>query len=255
MGTFKDKKDECSGKTITGVCANKHAGDGECDDDNNNAGCNWDGGDCCGPSKGTTFCTQCKCLDCTYKGEGSNCPKNDGACNLPNFVGDKVCDDENNNCMCNWDKGDCCGDKKNYKFCKACKCLDPVKTKKGCSGKCAVPDYKGDGNCDDDNNKCGCNWDGGDCCGKGSGSQKYCKECKCLDPEHEDSKKKTCLGSCQSPNWKGDGICDDGNNNCGCEYDKGDCCPTPEQKKNACQYFPQKENDPHRKCEDPAKLK
>ena len=28
----------------------KHKGDGWCDDDNNNAGCAWDGGDCC---KGT----------------------------------------------------------------------------------------------------------------------------------------------------------------------------------------------------------
>ena len=29
---------------------------------------------------------------------------------------------------------------------------------------------------------------------------------------------------CGSPNWKGDGYCDDENNNKECEYDGGDCC-------------------------------
>jgi len=29
---------------------------------------------------------------------------------------------------------------------------------------------------------------------------------------------------CASPNWKGDGYCDDENNNAGCDYDGGDCC-------------------------------
>merc|ERR1712203_733937 len=50
-----------------------------------------------------------------------------------------------------------------------------------CLGKCNLPQYKGDGNCDDANNNCGCGYDGGDCC---SGSVKgrvvktaYCKQC------------------------------------------------------------------------------
>ena len=33
-------------------------------------------------------------------------------------------------------------------------------------GKCDSSNWKGDKNCDDDNNKCACDWDGGDCCGK-----------------------------------------------------------------------------------------
>merc|ERR1712110_944444 len=37
-------------------------GDGICDDDNNNQGCNYDGGDCCGSSVNTNYCTICKCL-------------------------------------------------------------------------------------------------------------------------------------------------------------------------------------------------
>ena len=42
----------------------------------------------------------------------------------------------------------------------------------------------GNGQCDDDNNNCGCGWDGGDCCGSNV-NKSYCKECKCLDPTNE----------------------------------------------------------------------
>ena len=39
--------------------------------------------------------------------------------------------------------------------------------------------------------------------------------------------------TCQSPNWKGDGYCDDENNNPDCEWDGGDCCG-PNVKKDYC---------------------
>ena len=29
---------------------------------------------------------------------------------------------------------------------------------------------------------------------------------------------------CEVDEWKGDGACDDGNNNGGCDFDGGDCC-------------------------------
>ena len=32
-----------------------------CDDENNNAGCNYDGGACCGPNVNRKFCIDCKC--------------------------------------------------------------------------------------------------------------------------------------------------------------------------------------------------
>ena len=38
-------------------------GDWYCDDQNNNEGCLFDGGDCCGPSVDTTYCSQCQCLN------------------------------------------------------------------------------------------------------------------------------------------------------------------------------------------------
>ena len=38
-------------------------GDKFCDDENNNAGCEYDGGDCCGTNVDKTYCTECKCKD------------------------------------------------------------------------------------------------------------------------------------------------------------------------------------------------
>ena len=42
-----------------------------------------------------------------------------------------------------------------------CKCVDPDNLGES---TCGTPEYKGDGNCDDDNNNEGCGYDGGDCC-------------------------------------------------------------------------------------------
>lgn len=83
-------------------------------------------------------------------------------------------------------------------------------------GSCAQPTYKGDGNCDDDNNTAGCDFDGGDCCK--DTQHKYCSECACKE------------GGCAEPSYKGDGNCDDGNNNAGCDYDGGDCCRDTQHK-------------------------
>ena len=41
----------------------EQAGDGICDDDANNADCDWDGGDCCGSNVSKISCEKCKCLD------------------------------------------------------------------------------------------------------------------------------------------------------------------------------------------------
>ena len=38
-------------------------GDAYCDDINNNVGCNFDGGDCCGSNVSTQYCTECLCLE------------------------------------------------------------------------------------------------------------------------------------------------------------------------------------------------
>ena len=46
------------------ACGSPHwKGDNYCDDENNNAGCEWDGGDCCGDNVNTQYCSACECLD------------------------------------------------------------------------------------------------------------------------------------------------------------------------------------------------
>ena len=40
----------------------QYIGIGWCFDENNNAACGFDGGDCCGPDVKTAFCTECECL-------------------------------------------------------------------------------------------------------------------------------------------------------------------------------------------------
>ena len=37
-------------------------GNGYCVDEFNNAGCGFDGGDCCGPDVKTAYCSECQCL-------------------------------------------------------------------------------------------------------------------------------------------------------------------------------------------------
>merc|ERR1712032_1121118 len=194
---------------------------GNCDDDNNNAGCQYDGGDCCAKSLGNPvqkdYCKQCKCLDPNPK------PPTPPACGNKEYKGDGNCDDDNNNKGCDYDGGDCCakslGRPVSKDYCKECKCLDP-NPKPPTPSPCGEPKYKGDGNCDDENNNEGCEFDGGDCCTKSVGGtvkKDYCKECKCLDPNPKPS-------PCGAPDYKGDGNCDDENNNADCEFDGGDCC-------------------------------
>merc|ERR1719237_1069383 len=210
-------------------CALPHyIGDGNCDDENNNCGCDFDKGDCCQSSvKGgnvkTTYCKECQCKDPKHP-KDQKCKEK---CAHPDYIGDGNCDDENNNCGCDFDKGDCCGHVVKT-YCKECKCKDPNFKPSKCPGKCGAPQYKGDGICDDENNNCGCKFDGGDCCNKsvkgGSVKTTYCKECKCKDPKHPDDHKHACKEKCTAPGYIGDGHCDDENNNCGCEFDKGECC-------------------------------
>ena len=86
-------------------------GDGYCNDEVNNAGCNYDGGDCCGTCINTKFCTECACLG-NITGLG-----------VPNaLVGDGICNDETNTVPCLFDGFDCCLSPVNTSFCSECSC-------------------------------------------------------------------------------------------------------------------------------------
>lgn len=190
-----------------------YRGDSHCDDANNKDSCGWDGGDCCGVKVVTTYCKECECKDDSYK--GSRC--------IHSHLGDEFCDDANNVKACAWDKGDCCGNnhQSQFRYCERCHCRDPAvhSTAAKCGGKCGSNPHKGDQFCDDDNNNCGCDWDGGDCCGKTGNAKQYnyCFKCKCSDAKYV-------APPCPVLKFKGDGICDDTNNILTCNWDGGDCC-------------------------------
>merc|ERR1712224_499478 len=206
--------------TVAPCGSPKFATDNQCDDNNNKESCNWDGGACCGGK--TKFCKKCECLDPNHQV---------AACEKPKYQGDKQCDDENNVESCDYDGGDCCGTKVGTKFCTECACLDPSYVPPTTPAPtCGNEAWKGDGNCDDVNNNKGCEYDGGDCCeGTSKGGKvrtKFCAKCECLDPDQLN----ICEGECGGVKYQGDGFCDDYNNNCGCEYDGGDCCEATANK-------------------------
>ena len=99
--------------TITGCVVPNHlnpwnVGDTYCDDELNNPGCNYDGGDCCGSGVLEDYCLECTC----YEG-----------CNASfEWIGDGYCDDATNNIDCNFDGGDCCTVCVNTHYCSECVC-------------------------------------------------------------------------------------------------------------------------------------
>jgi hypothetical protein len=109
--------------------AAQYQGDGFCDDANNNGGCSWDGGDCCGSTgkpNQMKFCKSCKCLDCTNVCPADKTGKARKTCGSSTYLGDGFCDDNLNIAACKFDGGDCCpsadksADWKDY--CQECKC-------------------------------------------------------------------------------------------------------------------------------------
>ena len=78
-------------------------GNGFCNDDENIAECDYDGGDFCPNPELITnrVCNdETNIVECNYDG-GDCCPNS-------NMVGDAVCHDETNHLGCNFDGGDCC---------------------------------------------------------------------------------------------------------------------------------------------------
>ena len=210
-------------------------GDNYCDDENNNELCGWDGGDCCGKDVVTTFCSACECLDPNGASPNTTAPPN--ICEYdPYLLGNQICNNFTNTEVCNWDGGDCCGTNVNKTSCTiGCECLDPnwslnITTPDPFTppSSCGSPQYFGDDSCDDENNNAACGWDGGDCCGN-TVNVEYCLTCQCLDPNGivpttNTPSNSTTMSLCRSPQYIGDGYCDDNNNIWLCDWDGGDCC-------------------------------
>eukprot|EP00903_Cladosiphon_okamuranus_P008222 g7915.t1 len=172
-------------------------GDGWCDSDNNNALCDYDGGDCC----------ECTCTtekipwDDDYGCSGyfqcidpaAPCVDDDDItidmvenCGYIGGIGNGWCDTDNNNAFCAYDGGDCCectcttdddyGCRGDYQCIDpAAPCVDDDDVTVDLVENCGYVGGIGNGYCDEGNNNAECNYDGGDCC-----------ECTCVAPPRTD---------------------------------------------------------------------
>jgi hypothetical protein len=101
-------------KTIGCESYSGHIGNLFCEDENNNEGCYYDGGDCCGNFVYKDLCTECICyeyLECLGSIE---------------LIGNGFCNDQNNNADCKFDGGDCCGGCVRKDNCSECVCYNEV---------------------------------------------------------------------------------------------------------------------------------
>ena len=131
------------------VCDNpEFVSNGFCNDETNNADCNYDGGDCCGYSINSEHCTECTCyaLEICLNG-------------VHPLVGNGFCNDDTNVFECDYDGGDCCGSCINTDYCTDCQC------RSGANGFGLANALIGDGLCNDETNTEICMFDGGNCCG------------------------------------------------------------------------------------------
>ena len=145
-GCGHDGGDCCQGNIET-------IGNGICEDENNNARCSFDGGDCCLANLNTASCSECKCKT------------EDEVINpymiCPNYtsIGNGICNDENNNPICQYDGGDCCLPNVNITACTECHCNNID----GDFDPCPSYGQIGDGQCNDINDNLICSHDGEDC--------------------------------------------------------------------------------------------
>ena len=176
-------------------------GNGFCNDETNNADCNYDGGDCCVVNINTDSCSECICHLIETCAAGYHPLVRNGFCN-----------DDTNIAGCDYDGGDCCGYNINSEHCTECTCFNLETCLAG------VHPLVGDGVCNDETNIAGCDYDDGDCCGYNINSE-HCTECTCFHQE-------ACLAGVTHA-FVGDGICNDETNVVECNYDGGDCCQNP----------------------------
>jgi hypothetical protein len=116
-------------ENLTCLASHFLTGNGFCNDEANNAECNFDGGDCCGSCVNTEFCIECICLGNITSNEFSN-----------PLIGNGFCNDHTNNALCGFDGFDCCGANVIVDVCTECACHGKVLSLlKGCKYLIASP--------------------------------------------------------------------------------------------------------------------
>ena len=165
-------------------------GDGYCDDEANNAECDYDLDDCCQLESDRNSCTNCTCLvdnDQLVKIQDDFCQTPYDALNYD--LGDGFCDLDLNTKEYFFDIGDCC---LQDRICVKDELVGTftyftyIKTEVTCpdnpcieSNQYCIEHELGDGICQDHNNGPYCDYDLGDCCsGSGEGFD-HCCTCAC----------------------------------------------------------------------------
>eukprot|EP00903_Cladosiphon_okamuranus_P014617 g13555.t1 len=239
-------------------CDNYSIGNGYCDSENNNALCDYDGGDCC-------ECT-CSTEYTTWEGDESRlcsgyfacidpdapCVDDDDItvervenCGFVAAIGNGFCNTENNKAECDYDGGDCCECTcstenvtwdDDYVCGGVFQCIDPAAPcvddddvtadlVENCPNVAAI----GNARCDAENNNPGCNYDGGDCCSCTCVDllNRDCGGFSCVDPDapcvNDDDITVDLVETCDTVSMS-DAYCDERNNTPECNYDGGDCC-------------------------------
>ena len=173
--------EDCANGYISGIQ------DAYCDTENNNAGCDFDGGDCCecilsddGSSiYNETLISSLICVDPSDPSDNLHAVALQANCTngtIPS-IHTGYCTIENNNEGCLYDGGDCCectradDDDGGYTSSSFSLCVDPNAdcydpTAAALESNCTDGDIRdiGDGECDPENNNENCLYDGGDCC-------------------------------------------------------------------------------------------
>ena len=99
-------------------------GNGYCNDETNNADCNYDGGDCCKTHVNSDHCSECICYHQETCAAGVN-PRMTNVWSIRpthEWVSNGYCNDETNNADCNYDGGDCCLSSPKTDNCSECVC-------------------------------------------------------------------------------------------------------------------------------------
>ena len=100
-------------------------GDDQCNDENNDAKCQYDLGDCCLNEIDDTSCDECICHEDGTRHPSkfqTNTEKPEDQCDQIEYVNDGICDDITNVEECDFDGNDCCLDEIVDYFCIDCIC-------------------------------------------------------------------------------------------------------------------------------------
>ena len=165
--------------TETNCMVEPLVGDGYCDDEANNAECDFDLDDCCDQESDRNSCTNCTC----WVDNDQLVKFNDQLCHDFSFaLGDGICDMDYNNKEYFFDIGDCClkpepelgllcVQNQELVTCPDNLCIE--------SNHYCIEHELGDGICQDYNNGPYCNYDLGDCCSTFDEAYEDCCTCAC----------------------------------------------------------------------------